>query len=117
MNKCPQCGLLSPPDAINCDCGYNFQTKNQDKPLDAKYITEASKGLTPWELIGFILLFLACPGIVTLAIYITAYIKWRKRQPNKAYPLGIMLFILLILMLIKVFLLQQEFYEPIFYEF
>ena len=23
--KCPKCGLLSPPDAVHCNCGYHFQ--------------------------------------------------------------------------------------------
>jgi hypothetical protein len=25
--KCPRCGLLSPVEAIRCDCGYDFATK------------------------------------------------------------------------------------------
>lgn len=24
--KCPSCGLTNPPDAIKCDCGFNFKT-------------------------------------------------------------------------------------------
>ena len=24
---CPTCGLLSPGEAVRCDCGYNFVTK------------------------------------------------------------------------------------------
>jgi uncharacterized membrane protein YhaH (DUF805 family) len=24
VNKCPRCGLINPPDAQRCDCGYDF---------------------------------------------------------------------------------------------
>lgn len=26
MNTCPQCKLINPPDAVLCDCGYDFST-------------------------------------------------------------------------------------------
>jgi hypothetical protein len=26
MNTCPQCKLINPPDAVHCDCGYDFST-------------------------------------------------------------------------------------------
>ena len=25
---CPQCGLFSPPEAVRCDCGYDFATRS-----------------------------------------------------------------------------------------
>jgi len=25
--KCPDCGLVNPPSALRCDCGYNFESK------------------------------------------------------------------------------------------
>ena len=32
---CPRCGLLSPPEALRCDCGYDFATKT----VSASYLT------------------------------------------------------------------------------
>ncbi len=26
-NECPQCGLINPPDARRCDCGYDLATR------------------------------------------------------------------------------------------
>ena len=27
---CPKCGLVNPPTAVLCDCGYNFKTRQHD---------------------------------------------------------------------------------------
>ena len=81
---CPKCGLFSDHDAINCDCGYNFQTKKQDRPLDPKYIATHEEKLTPLEMIGFFWLLIIPFGII---VYIYLYIKYRKSQPNKAVQL------------------------------
>jgi len=27
MNTCPNCKLVNPPDAVRCDCGFNFRSK------------------------------------------------------------------------------------------
>ncbi len=29
---CPHCGLVNPPDAQRCDCGYDFTTKTLKEP-------------------------------------------------------------------------------------
>jgi uncharacterized RDD family membrane protein YckC len=34
--NCPACGLINPPTAQICDCGYNFETQTQGKPIDNK---------------------------------------------------------------------------------
>ena len=34
--KCPRCGLINPPTAMICDCGYNFETKSVVKPLQPR---------------------------------------------------------------------------------
>lgn len=31
--KCPSCGLINPPEAIRCDCGYHFAKNIIDKPF------------------------------------------------------------------------------------
>jgi uncharacterized RDD family membrane protein YckC len=30
---CPVCGLINPPNAQMCDCGYNFETHNKGNPV------------------------------------------------------------------------------------
>jgi hypothetical protein len=27
MNNCPRCNLINPPDAVRCDCGYDFLSR------------------------------------------------------------------------------------------
>jgi uncharacterized RDD family membrane protein YckC len=34
--NCPTCGLINPPTAQICDCGYNFETHTRGKPIDKK---------------------------------------------------------------------------------
>lgn len=29
--KCPQCGLVNPPEAQRCDCGWDFMSQRQEK--------------------------------------------------------------------------------------
>ena len=29
--NCPQCGLISPSDAVRCDCGYDFQNQEMSE--------------------------------------------------------------------------------------
>jgi hypothetical protein len=33
--KCPSCGLTNPPEAMRCDCGFNFSKNIIDKPFQA----------------------------------------------------------------------------------
>ncbi len=39
MNKCPQCQLVSPVDALVCDCGYRFGGPD---PIDSAPVTATS---------------------------------------------------------------------------
>src|SRR2546422_1467195 len=34
--QCPRCGLLNPPTAIRCDCGYDFPTES----VKASYVSK-----------------------------------------------------------------------------
>jgi uncharacterized RDD family membrane protein YckC len=37
--NCPSCGLINPPTAQICDCGYNFETQIRGNPIDSKTTT------------------------------------------------------------------------------
>jgi hypothetical protein len=39
VSECPWCGLVNPPEAQRCDCGYDFTTGDFASP----YITKASQ--------------------------------------------------------------------------
>ncbi len=36
--KCPNldCGLINPPDAIRCDCGFNFKKSKWEPPINTQ---------------------------------------------------------------------------------
>ena len=34
--KCPSCGLINPPEAIKCDCGFNFNKNVLESPIIEK---------------------------------------------------------------------------------
>lgn len=51
--QCPICKLENPPDAILCDCGYNFQTRRAPVPQQA---TPRYQGVGGW--LAFFLLTL-----------------------------------------------------------
>jgi len=37
VKDCPKCGLVNPPEALRCDCGYDFATRQmQGSYLDPK---------------------------------------------------------------------------------
>lgn len=105
VKDCPKCGLVNPPSAVRCDCGYDFVSKT----VEQSYATTGGK--TAWpdgcsRLLGYALLALGplwavmgvlsagrhdpstpfgagamlgalCPGLVALAL--GAYlIRWRR---------------------------------------
>lgn len=45
--KCPKCRLINPPNAIICDCGWNFETSmstgNQQENLGRKIVLRLNK--------------------------------------------------------------------------
>lgn len=52
---CPRCGLINPPDAQRCDCGWDFVTRQQEHSyLEAKHHRVVVAGFS----IGFIALFI-----------------------------------------------------------
>src|ERR1041384_8526489 len=38
---CPNCSLVTPPNATRCDCGYDFQTRT----IQGSYLTERDRRL------------------------------------------------------------------------
>jgi hypothetical protein len=32
IKDCPQCGLVNPPTALQCDCGYDFSEQRSTRP-------------------------------------------------------------------------------------
>jgi|TARA_B100001964_G_scaffold15780_1_gene16302 hypothetical protein len=50
--KCPSCGLTNPPEAIKCDCGFNFNKNVQESPIDRqtyKHPLHSQHGKNPSE--------------------------------------------------------------------
>jgi hypothetical protein len=45
--KCPKCGLLNPPDAIWCECGYDF-TSQQMRQSARKQSSLTKPSLFRW---------------------------------------------------------------------
>jgi|ETNmetMinimDraft_23_1059889.scaffolds.fasta_scaffold102919_2 hypothetical protein len=35
--KCPYCGLTKPPEAMKCDCGFNFKVNDTESESKVKY--------------------------------------------------------------------------------
>lgn len=66
--KCPNCGLLNPPSALRCDCGYNFASQTIDQSYAVageKY--QKSKFFIQWavfSLIGTLIFFAFRFGLI-----------------------------------------------------
>jgi len=42
--KCPRCGLFNPPEAIRCDCGYDFKTQTVESSYLAAHVLRKHGG-------------------------------------------------------------------------
>ena len=64
MPECPVCGLFNPPEAMRCDCGYDFTNRETGRQkLQAAYKTTIASG------IGLLLLGLALlVGAIAIAV-------------------------------------------------
>jgi hypothetical protein len=47
---CPECGLVNPPEAQRCDCGYDFASRRMEQSYDPRALRE-SRGRRPWRLV------------------------------------------------------------------
>jgi hypothetical protein len=50
---CPACGLVNPPTAQQCDCGYDFVERRQKQPLVP---AGRSSKLSGWAKLGIVLI-------------------------------------------------------------
>jgi len=49
--NCPNCGLINPPTAQRCDCGYDFVDRRQKQPL---LPPSRSHKLSGWAKVGIV---------------------------------------------------------------
>ncbi len=42
---CPRCGLVNPPSAISCDCGFNFSTRRTEPSSQRTPLPKGIHGL------------------------------------------------------------------------
>jgi hypothetical protein len=61
MKKCPYCGLINPPEAQQCDCGYDFASRTVEVP----YSPQAARGAWGRRSHG-LFVGLACSAVVGL---------------------------------------------------
>ena len=47
--KCPNCGLINPESALNCDCGYNFDYNKIGKEAELS-VPKADRPNTPFKM-------------------------------------------------------------------
>ena len=50
--KCPRCGLINDPDALRCDCGFDFKSRTVRESYDSNQTKAPS---TPVGIVGCIL--------------------------------------------------------------
>jgi hypothetical protein len=63
--NCPTCGLVNPPTAQRCDCGYDFAEQRQKQPLTApsRSSHRLSRGT---KIVIFVLIFLGHRLLVSI---------------------------------------------------
>lgn len=57
--KCPNCGLIKPPAAERCDCGYDFLNKTPVPPTETKGEAQSHKTAKTLFAVGLVALMLA----------------------------------------------------------
>jgi hypothetical protein len=72
MKTCPNCKLINPPEAVRCDCGYNFVSKKANANLQAKTPT-----IVYWISAGLLL------GCVLILFVFFASSGWSQLSPEK----------------------------------
>ncbi len=62
VQRCARCGLVNPPSARKCDCGYVFASGHMDEPLRVRPARQAGDGAATRGLVAIIV------GLISLAI-------------------------------------------------
>jgi hypothetical protein len=56
---CPHCGLVNPPEALRCDCGYDFPTGRMEesylRPRDRNVVGKTALGVAATVLLIFLI--------------------------------------------------------------
>jgi hypothetical protein len=61
--KCPNCGLINPPTAERCDCGYDFVSKTIEEPYFKEPIDPRLRTFGGWLLLFWYGMTVATPSI------------------------------------------------------
>ena len=72
---CPQCGLINPPEAQRCDCGYDFVAGKSTRP----YVKGANLTTVDW---------LVCLLLPLIAL-ILGFIRLIRGDPTAGKMLGV----------------------------
>ena len=90
---CPKCGLLNPPGASRCDCGYDFQSQSvEDSYLEkARGATIKGSALSPLTT-GDIIVCIVFP----FAGVIVGLVRAIRRKPGALQMLGWSLLVIVI---------------------
>jgi hypothetical protein len=56
VKDCPKCGLVNPPDAQRCDCGYDFISRTVKESYLVEKDHQAQTDLTTGEVLVCVLL-------------------------------------------------------------
>jgi hypothetical protein len=79
IKDCPQCGLVNPPTALQCDCGYNFNEQRPTRP----YVRDTNPIAAGW---------IACVVLPPVGV-VVGLIRMVQGEPSGAPMLALSLFV------------------------
>jgi hypothetical protein len=89
VKDCPKCGLVNPPEALRCDCGYDFATRQmQGSYLDSKSRSSAD---SPTTIEILVCIFLPFFGLI---FGLVARSQGRRGAGNKMLLLSVAFFVM-----------------------
>ena len=108
MNTCPKCKLVNPPDAVRCDCGYDFSSgKMAASYLHGKTAQNLSFSLgTVYACLCFFGCLVAAWFITRILLHATQTGDWRAG----ASPLVAFVFMIIVWSLTGVAILRRKKY-------
>ncbi len=84
---CPQCGLVNPPEALRCDCGYDFRLRRQGGGAPGR-------SLTSGEVMAWLSLIFCVPYVGPLVGLSFAVYQFAKGKRDTGALLAASIFIL-----------------------